>query len=398
MTSAMLSMLLCCFVALDRVASSPPSEADSQAVGLNLEGVSVNEWRGYYKREHSLVKPYQGSGMDIPYWDIVGSTMVSSSSIKLTQDQQSRQGAIWNRMPLHSRDWEMQVSFKVHGTTGELFGDGMAIWYIQERSQLGPVFGSKDYFRGLGIFLDTYSNHNGPHGHGHPYISAMVSNGSAHYDHDRDGTHTQLGGEHTGCESKFRNKDYETQILIRYVGDVISMTVEEVDFPRGGAAFEVSSTAKAGGKRKSDKPKKGKKVGQELTLENSEYSGVWTQKLRAEYIQPGLVALACVRQVREDELLLELSDGNFATLPANGISKKLAKSSKQGAVSLADIYRKGQMLVVKVTTAEVNKGKRLAKKLARVTTDPSQVNSHLMPSTLSVGTVLIASIQSIEDK
>ena len=27
----------------------------------------------------------------------------------------------------------------------------------------GPVFGSKDYFHGLAIILDTYSNHNGPH-------------------------------------------------------------------------------------------------------------------------------------------------------------------------------------------------------------------------------------------
>lgn len=27
----------------------------------------------------------------------------------------------------------------------------------------GDVFGSKDYFYGLGIFFDTYSNHNGEH-------------------------------------------------------------------------------------------------------------------------------------------------------------------------------------------------------------------------------------------
>lgn len=27
----------------------------------------------------------------------------------------------------------------------------------------GPVFGSKDFFSGLAIFMDTYSNHNGPH-------------------------------------------------------------------------------------------------------------------------------------------------------------------------------------------------------------------------------------------
>lgn len=55
------------------------------------------------------------------------------------------------------------MNFKVHGTTGDLFGDGFAIWYVQERSQAGNVFGSKDFFRGLAIFLDTYSNHNGPH-------------------------------------------------------------------------------------------------------------------------------------------------------------------------------------------------------------------------------------------
>ena len=27
----------------------------------------------------------------------------------------------------------------------------------------GDVFGSKDFFYGLGIFFDTYSNHNGEH-------------------------------------------------------------------------------------------------------------------------------------------------------------------------------------------------------------------------------------------
>lgn len=117
------------------------------------------------------------------------------------------------------------MTFRVHGSTGDLFGDGIAIWYVQEPNVLGEVFGSKDYFRGLGVFLDTYSNHNGVHKHGHPYVSAMVSNGSLHYDHDSDGTHTQLGGEHTGCEAKFRNKDHDTQLLIRYVGDKLSVCV-----------------------------------------------------------------------------------------------------------------------------------------------------------------------------
>ena len=28
---------------------------------------------------------------------------------------------------------------------------------------IGPVFGYQDYFNGLAIIMDTYSNHNGPH-------------------------------------------------------------------------------------------------------------------------------------------------------------------------------------------------------------------------------------------
>ncbi|EYC20050.1 hypothetical protein Y032_0023g842 [Ancylostoma ceylanicum] len=210
---------------LGAVKAEPPSASPTAAEVLaqSIDGTSVHEFRGYYKREHSLTRPYQGAGMEIPYWNIQGSSMVSSQQIRLTADEQSRRGAIWNMQQVWSRDWEFQVSFKVTGSTGDLFGDGMAIWYVSEPNQMGPVFGGKDYFRGLGVFLDTYSNHNGPHSHGHPYISAMVSDGTLHYDHDKDGTHTQLGGEHTGCEAKFRNKDHETQILIRYVGDTLSI-------------------------------------------------------------------------------------------------------------------------------------------------------------------------------
>ncbi|EGI58708.1 VIP36-like protein [Acromyrmex echinatior] len=60
--------------------------------------------------------------------------------------------------------------------------------------------------------------------HQHPYISAMVNNGSLHYDHDRDGTHTQLAG----CEAKFRNLEYDTHISIRYERDILTERVEDL--------------------------------------------------------------------------------------------------------------------------------------------------------------------------
>jgi mannose-binding lectin 2 len=89
---------------------------------------------------------------------------------------------------------------------------------VRDRLVPGPVFGSKDMFSGLAIILDTYSNHNGPHNHPHPYVSAMVNNGTASYDHDRDGTHTQLAG----CHAMFRNVKQETSVRIRYEKDTLT--------------------------------------------------------------------------------------------------------------------------------------------------------------------------------
>eukprot|EP00090_Calanus_glacialis_P044652 TRINITY_DN7993_c0_g1_i4.p1 TRINITY_DN7993_c0_g1~~TRINITY_DN7993_c0_g1_i4.p1 ORF type:complete len:329 (-),score=69.60 TRINITY_DN7993_c0_g1_i4:243-1229(-) len=180
------------------------------------------EWntKDFQKREHSLIKPYQGSGFGVPNWDFQGSTMVTSNYIRLTPDQRSKQGALWNKIPCTVRNWEVQISFKVTGSTKELFGDGFAFWYTKERMENGPVFGSKDLFSGLTIIGDTYSNHNAHNNHQHPYLSAMVNNGSVSYDHERDGKGTMLGG----CEVKFRNMQHETWIAIRYENDKLTIS------------------------------------------------------------------------------------------------------------------------------------------------------------------------------
>lgn len=176
----------------------------------------------YLKREHSVIKPYQASGISIPYWDFTGSVMITNSYIRLTPDSQSRSGAIWNNVPCTVRNWELQVHFKIYGKGKDLYGDGMAIWYTKQPLTAGTVFGSVDYFHGLGVFLDTYANQNGKHNHGHPYISAMVNNGTLHYDHDRDGTHTELAG----CDAKFRNSEHDTHLSIRYEKDVLTVSTD----------------------------------------------------------------------------------------------------------------------------------------------------------------------------
>lgn len=68
----------------------------------------------------------------------------------------------------------------------------MAIWLTKERAQGGPVFGSKDKFEGLGIFIDTYKNDRP--GVIFPYIVAMMGDGNTVYDKDHDGKANELAG------------------------------------------------------------------------------------------------------------------------------------------------------------------------------------------------------------
>jgi len=50
------------------------------------------------------------------------------------------------------------MNFKIYGGGRTLAADGIALWYTESRMAPGPVFGSIDNFKGLGVFLDTYKN------------------------------------------------------------------------------------------------------------------------------------------------------------------------------------------------------------------------------------------------
>lgn len=91
---------------------------------------------------------------------------------------------------------QIEVEFKIHGI-GNLHGDGMAIWVTEGRASPGTVFGHKDYFKGLGVFIDTYKNHRP--GTVFPYVMAMLGNGTEPYDKDNDGLASELAGCSVGC-------------------------------------------------------------------------------------------------------------------------------------------------------------------------------------------------------
>ena len=67
----------------------------------------------------------------------------------------------------------------------------MAIWITKDRAQPGPVFGSKDRFNGLGVFLDTYAN--GKHSFSFPRVVGMLGDGTKEYDGAGDGERDKIG-------------------------------------------------------------------------------------------------------------------------------------------------------------------------------------------------------------
>ncbi|XP_008278825.1 lectin, mannose-binding 2-like b [Stegastes partitus] len=178
----------------------------------------------FLKREYSLVKPYRGLGFSSSsQWDLMGTAMVTPDYVRLTPDLQSRQGAVWSRIPLLLKDWELKVHFKIHGQGKKnLNGDGLAIWLTKERMVNGPVFGNMNQFTGLGIFVDTYPNADKTHDRTFPYISMMLGNGTLSYDHDRDGRPTELGG----CTALARNSVHDTFFLLRYTKNRLTLVVD----------------------------------------------------------------------------------------------------------------------------------------------------------------------------
>ncbi|XP_068559420.1 lectin, mannose-binding 2-like b isoform X2 [Cebidichthys violaceus] len=178
----------------------------------------------FLKREYSLVKPYRGLGLSSSsQWDLMGTAMVTPDYVRLTPDLQSRQGAVWSRIPLFVQDWELQVHFKIHGQGKKnLNGDGMAIWLTKDRMQNGPVFGNMNQFTGLGIFVDTYPNAEKNLDRLFPYVSVMLGNGTLSYDHDHDGRTAELGG----CAAMTRNAVYDTLLLVRYSKNRLTLMVD----------------------------------------------------------------------------------------------------------------------------------------------------------------------------
>ncbi|KAG6897743.1 hypothetical protein C0992_011671 [Termitomyces sp. T32_za158] len=163
-------------------------------------------------RTHSVYAPYIDQDLQNRWWDFGADAYVNTNKhIRLTQNRPSQMGWLWSRLALTAVNFVVEVEFKVSGDSSHLFGDGLAVWFTRERKIEGPVFGNKDNFEGLGIFLDTYAN--GRHPYTFPRITAMLGDGQTSYDQANDGEANSIGA----CSANFRRTNVATKLKVTYV-------------------------------------------------------------------------------------------------------------------------------------------------------------------------------------
>jgi mannose-binding lectin 2 len=166
---------------------------------------------------HSLFAPYIDQDLQNRWWDFGADAYVNTNKyVRLTRNKPSLMGWLWSRLPLTAHNWVIEVEFKISGSTTHLFGDGLALWITSERAQSGPVFGSKDHFTGMGIFLDTYKND--VHSEfPFPRVIAMNGDGKTSYDLAKDGVPNMIGE----CAADYRRSTVATKLKVIYVKDTV---------------------------------------------------------------------------------------------------------------------------------------------------------------------------------
>jgi len=169
---------------------------------------------------HSIKPPFAADR--IPFWNLGAGAFINRTGdndkpyIRITPAKQSRTGYLWNTIKSMMIDWEVVLEFHVSSPLRHLGGDGFAFWYVEKSEILGPVYGSMDFWNGLGIFFDTFNND----GRGdNPLISAMFNDGTQRFNPADDGMNQALAT----CSFPFRNLPETAFAKITYTGNTLAM-------------------------------------------------------------------------------------------------------------------------------------------------------------------------------
>ncbi|KAG0269577.1 hypothetical protein DFQ27_003040 [Actinomortierella ambigua] len=170
-----------------------------------------------YDYKQSLKKPFMYNGA-IPFWGYHGNTFVALDFIRLSPSVPRLRGSVWRSTANEHKEWEVEFSFKAFGQS-PIGGKGLAFWYTSERAIEGPVFGSKDKWKGLGIFMDTSDPANQ---RSNSVIYSIVNDGT------REFPTNPIAGRFSGCLRDYKNSPIPVVVKVSYYGKTLKVAVDTI--------------------------------------------------------------------------------------------------------------------------------------------------------------------------
>ncbi|KAF9205008.1 hypothetical protein BGZ49_004585 [Haplosporangium sp. Z 27] len=171
-----------------------------------------------YDYKQSMKKPFMYNGA-IPFWSHHGNSFVAQDFIRLAPSVPRLHGSVWRSNPNEYKEWEVEFSFKAHGQSF-VGGKGLAFWYTEERATEGNLFGNKERWNGLGVFMDTSDPVNQRLT---PLIFGFLNDGretlpSNHADN-------KFGG----CLRDYKNSVVPTVVRVSYIGRTLKVSTDTIN-------------------------------------------------------------------------------------------------------------------------------------------------------------------------
>ncbi len=181
---------------------------------VDVSAKDNNPNRPKVKRSLSFRPPFVPRN-GVQGWSVGAQAAIQKDFVRLTQQKQSQSGYMWTEKFAKMKDWEALIEFRITGERN-IGGDGFAFWYTDGPNMVGNVFGAMDYWKGLGVFVDTFDND----GKGaSPLITATVNDGTQSYIASDDGLSQAIGS----CSFPVRNLPRTSFLRIRYQNQRLSV-------------------------------------------------------------------------------------------------------------------------------------------------------------------------------
>jgi len=199
-----------------------------------------------HAKEYSFYAPYDDinpftGARQISQWDLGGTATAHRSFVRLTAEMQGSKGWLTSQQPFTMSEWSAMLELRASGNSPHLYGDGLAIWLVKAHDHIeGNVFGREDKWTGMGLFFDTFQNIDHSHHHKHPYIYAVINDGTKSYIPDAeapDPAKQALPGavDNSGCSYEFRYHEARedvsvlnhTRVHLTYKNKVLKLRLQQ---------------------------------------------------------------------------------------------------------------------------------------------------------------------------